>query len=199
MNQDTRQRILEKNFVVMHKHGFQGTRADKVVKELGITKGAFYHYFENKLTLGYAIVEEIIGPMYQQLWQAVAQESGDPLLALERLLRSIMAQQPMEKVSLGCPLNNLIQEMSPLDEGFRLRLQRILEDMKHSAQRGLERGIREGYVREEVQAEQVAVFLVASTEGAFGMAKVLKSPVFLEQAMEELIGYVRGLGTGKGN
>ena len=51
MQSDTRQRILEKNFEAMHEHGYQGMRADKVVKELGITKGAFYHYFEGKQEL----------------------------------------------------------------------------------------------------------------------------------------------------
>ena len=30
-------------------------------------------------------------------------------------------------LNLGCPLNNLAQEMSPLDEGFRTRTQQVFE------------------------------------------------------------------------
>ncbi|GAB4423122.1 MAG: TetR/AcrR family transcriptional regulator [Bacteroidia bacterium] len=193
MQADTRQRILEKNFEVMHEHGYQGMRADKVVKELGITKGALYHYFESKQALGYAIVDELIGPMYRQLWSQANQPDRPPLQAIETLLRRLMAQQPQEKIRLGCPLNNLMQEMSPLDEGFRVRLQRILTDMQTQIAQALRRAQAQGHLRTGVQPEDVAAFLVAAVEGAFGTAKVLQSPAFLESAMHALIDYVQRL------
>lgn len=55
---DTRTQILERIYQAVRLHGFQGMRADKVVIDLGITKGALYHYFASKLELGYAIVDE---------------------------------------------------------------------------------------------------------------------------------------------
>ena len=48
---DTRTAILEKNFEAIYKSGFQAVRTDKVVADLGITKGAFYHYFPDKFGL----------------------------------------------------------------------------------------------------------------------------------------------------
>jgi AcrR family transcriptional regulator len=68
--EDTRARILQENYKAVHRFGFQGTRTDKVVAELGITKGAFYHYFPTKNDLGYAIVDEIILPNYTSIWKA---------------------------------------------------------------------------------------------------------------------------------
>ena len=61
---NTREQILNKNYESMCVHGFQGLRTDKVIDTLGITKGAFYHYFSSKKELGYAIVDEIIAPHY---------------------------------------------------------------------------------------------------------------------------------------
>ena len=66
---DTRAQILERNFQAVRLHGFQGMRADKVITDLGITKGALYHYFPNKFELGYAIVDELIAPVYVNSWR----------------------------------------------------------------------------------------------------------------------------------
>ena len=48
----------------MHLNGFQGLRADKVITEIGITKGARYHYFPTKQSIGLCIIDEVIKPMY---------------------------------------------------------------------------------------------------------------------------------------
>ena len=40
---DTRTSILYKNYEAIHANGFHATRTDKVISELGITKGAFKH------------------------------------------------------------------------------------------------------------------------------------------------------------
>lgn len=192
---DTRQRILEKNFAVMHKHGYQGTRADKVVKELGVSKGAFYHYFDSKQALGYAIVDEIIGPLYLELWERPSRMQGHAIENLISLLRQLMENQPEEKIGLGCPLNNLIQEMSPLDEGFRTRLNRVVERMEASVAQTLRRGQHAGQVRDDIDVEAAAIFVVSSVEGAFGIAKTRRSPAALEAAMQQLIKYLTMLST----
>ena len=195
MSNDTRQRILEKNFEAMHQHGFQGMRADKVVRELGITKGAFYHYFESKQELGYALVDEIVAPMYLQHWAHLGSLPGNPVAHIVQVLELLAGMQNSEKIKLGCPLNNLMQEMSPLDEGFRRRLQRIITGMQTGVREALQRGQQEGFIRATVDPEAAAVFIVAALEGAFGIGKVLQSLTAFEQAMQQLIGYVRSLGS----
>ncbi|MDB5014222.1 MAG: hypothetical protein JWQ25_2424, partial [Daejeonella sp.] len=65
---DTRTQILNKNYEAMSKHGFQGLRTDKVIAELNITKGAFYHYFPSKNSVGYAVVDELMTPQYITNW-----------------------------------------------------------------------------------------------------------------------------------
>ena len=54
-------------------------------------------------------------------WVVPLRSAADPLetisLEFERGVEVLRTQRPI----LGCPLNNLAQEMNPLDEGFRAR------------------------------------------------------------------------------
>ncbi|MDX2283709.1 MAG: TetR/AcrR family transcriptional regulator [Bacteroidia bacterium] len=193
MSQETRQRILDKNFEAMHKHGFQGMRTDKVVQELGITKGAFYHYFQSKQELGYALVDEKLAPMYLHPWKEWPAKPGNPVEQIVELIRFLSDMQNEDLIKLGCPLNNLIQEMAPLDEGFRLRLGRIVEGMQAGIREALLRGQREGSVRTDTDAADAAVFIVSAMEGAFGIAKAQQSLAIFRQAVRQLTAYVRSL------
>ena len=62
----------------------------------------------------------------------------------------------------GCPLNNLAQEMSPLDEGFRARINGIYHDQRRAIKEALERGIEAGNVRKNVVPERAAAFRLVS-------------------------------------
>lgn len=190
---DTRKLILDKNFEAVRLHGFQGTRADKVIKDLGITKGALYHYFPSKKDLGYAIVDEIVAPMFLEKWQQVEACEGNPVDCIIALIEKMKTHGSCEAINLGCPLNNLMQEMSPLDDGFRIRLERIVLKIHHIIQNGLEKGQKNGYVKAEVEPAQTAIFIFSSLEGAYGIAKVMQSKEVFEQAANGLITYLRSL------
>jgi len=71
----------------------------------------------------------------------------------------------------GCPVNNLVQEMSGVDEGFRRRLAEILEEWTGTVADGFRRGQVNGSVHPDVDPREVATFVVASYQGACGVAK----------------------------
>ena len=70
----------------------------------------------------------------------------------------------------GCPLNNLAQEMSGLDEGFRQRIQRVLEVWQQGVAQALRRGQACGCVRADLDPEKAATFILAALEGTIGLA-----------------------------
>jgi len=65
----------------------------------------------------------------------------------------------------GCPLNNLAQEMSPLDEKFRQSLERIYVAWRETVAAAFARGIKAGKVRKDVSPRKVAAFIVAVQAG----------------------------------
>jgi hypothetical protein len=70
--------------------------------------------------LGYAVVEEVISPDVRGTWVRPLQNVKDPIDALIGIVQGISVRP--KDVCGGCQLNNLAQEMSPLDAGFRKRL-----------------------------------------------------------------------------
>jgi TetR/AcrR family transcriptional regulator, transcriptional repressor for nem operon len=187
---DTRQLILQKNFEAIRKQGFQGVRADKVVAELGITKGALYHYFPNKMELGYAIVDEIIAPDYLSIWKNFETTESDHVEIMIETIQSYTQWSDNESIKLGCPLNNLVQEMSPLDEIFRKKLQAIIKGIHFSIETGLKNGQLAGSFKTDFNPTQIAHFVQASVNGGWSIAKSQQNKVIFEMIINQLIQYV---------
>ena len=187
----TRERLVAAAFEEIHRRGYQGTGLDIILANAGVTKGALYHHFADKADLGYAVIDEVIRGLTLQRWAGpLASYEGDPISGIELVLDVVAAEfsDPAfaHMVELGCPLNNLAQEMSPLDERFRRRVVVVFETWIESFAQALERGRAEGTVRREVDARKVAAFVVSSIEGSFGLAKTAKSALLLRENFEVL-------------
>jgi len=183
---DTRERILTQMFLDIRKNGFQGLRADKVIAEMDVTKGALYHYFANKQAIGTAVIDEIIRPNYLQFYHELDHCPGNPLDKLQAHLQFLASRATDNEIALGCPLNNLVQEMSPLDEDFRLRMKSIIDNIHSSTAAALVRGQEAGLVRNDVRPEQIAQFIFAGIEGAYATAKVRRDSQAFKSNMEIL-------------
>jgi TetR/AcrR family transcriptional regulator, transcriptional repressor for nem operon len=192
-NTDTRERILHRMFTDIHKNGFQGLRADKVVAEMDITKGALYHYFPSKQAIGIAVVDEIIRPSYLTFYRELDQSTDDPITSIQAHIAMLSQRCDNENIALGCPLNNLIQEMSPIDEDFRRHLKYVVDAMQQSVAAALRRGQARGLVREDIEADAVAHFYLSSLEGAYGIAKVQKSVSVFQTSLQMLIYFFNSL------
>lgn len=163
-------------FFEVFTRGFQGVSVDDIVAKTSLTKGAFYHHFPTKLDLGYALVEDVITPMILDRWITPLEAYANPLEGVLRQMKKLIGEADPKELRWGCPLNNLVQEMAPVDAGFRARLERALELWIAEMDRHLRRARREGYLRPGVNTRQVAHFIVMSHEGFYGLLKGLNDP-----------------------
>jgi AcrR family transcriptional regulator len=191
----TREQLLEQNYIAMRLHGFQGLRTDKVLADLHVTKGAFYHYFPDKLSLGYAIIDEIIKPNYLNLWKKVEENVDQPIESIIKLIEFIQTNilKSEEDAKLGCPLNNLIQEMSPLDEGFKNRLQFIVAEQRRMIANTFRNAQKRNLIHSTSEPEELSVFFLSSVEGAFSIAKGLQSKRAFDYSMNQLKLWLKSL------
>ena len=140
------------------------------------------------------MLDEVIRGFLLERWLGVLErQTGDPLTALQRMLRERVAQLTPHEAELGCPLNNLGQEMSPLDREFRQRVSATFELWIDGFTRILKRGQKERTVRRDVDAREVATFLVAAIEGCFGLAKSAGNQTMLQANLETLSLFLDGL------
>lgn len=189
----TRHRILEAAFMEMYRNGFQGMRLDEVLASTGLTKGALYHHFPNKRALGYAVVDEIILQTMDAMWLAPLKNATDPFKELIEVIELLPERKPPEMIQYGCPLNNLAQEMSPLDEGFRQRLDYVFRLWHDVTEEALERAKNQGSIRQDIDSNETATFIMAAMEGCIGIAKNAQSAERLSLCLRGLVGYLRSL------
>ena len=93
----------------------------------------------------------------------------------------------------GCPLVNLAQEMSPLDEHFRKRLERIFQDWQEGIALALRRGQSQGTVRRDLVPEETAGFLIAMYEGYTLLAKNAQDAKVWNVGIRNIVGWLRSL------
>jgi TetR/AcrR family transcriptional repressor of nem operon len=120
------------------------------------------------------------------------QASGDPITEIKRIIdaKGLEFARDGAKLCQGCPINNLAQEMSPLDEGFQKRIARIYNDWRQSIATALENEVGHGTVRQDVSPHAVAALLVATFAGMAGSVKNAQSPDLFRQIREALFGYL---------
>jgi AcrR family transcriptional regulator len=175
----------------MFRNGFQAASLSTILTKAGLTKGALYHHFPDKAALGIAVVEEVVRrPLLDAYLDPLRSATGDPLAALQDVLRRRADDFEERGVDLGCPLNNMAQEMSPLDERFREAVESVLDDWVAGFTEALHRARAAGSLRPDVDPRRVAAFLVASVEGSFGMAKNARSTALLRANLDVLADYL---------
>jgi TetR/AcrR family transcriptional regulator, transcriptional repressor for nem operon len=187
----TRETLLRAAFSEIYRSGFRGSDVETILGAAGVTKGALYHHFDSKEALGYAVVDEIVAGIMRDKWQSPLRAARDPLDALIGIVRSTSAN--VEHVCGGCPLNNLSQEMSPLDEGFRKRTAKVFGDWHHALAAALRDGRARGKVRKDVNPDETATFLIATYEGYLSLAKNAQDAKPLRSGQRTLVRYLESL------
>jgi TetR/AcrR family transcriptional repressor of nem operon len=192
--EETRRKILFAAFQEFHKNGFQGGSLNHIIDTADTTKGALFHHFAGKDQLGYAVLEEIIEPHLRELWFDPLSQSDDPIADIKRTVQSCTAKCRQSGVlERGCPLNNLAQEMSPLDETFRKGIEKIYATWRECLETAFARGIKAGTVRKGVSPRNVAAFIVAVQTGIIGTAKNAQSEELMKRAGEAFFDYLDSL------
>ena len=171
----TREKILQRCFEAMEVVGFEALRADKEVLRLKVSKGALYHYFPTKLDIGYAMIEEIIKPMYMQKWSALEENPQAIASTLFKLIEEVKNTATEAKIKRGDVLYNLMLEMSGVDQTFREKLDEVLEMQVKIIQKALLAGKNNGEIRSGVDSRSMSYLLIGQLHGCYAIAKTRAS------------------------
>lgn len=167
----TRNEILNVAFWEIYKNGFHAVSVNDILAKTTLSKGAFFHYFPTKNDLGYAIADEILKDMVMDRWIKPLNAYKNPIQGIISQLRKTIENTTPESLALGCPLNNLIQEMSSVDPIFRIKLLSTLELWISEIEKQLKKAQENGYLKKSANPRQVAEFVVMTHEGGFGLSK----------------------------
>ena len=114
-----RERILDSAAKAIRKHGPDRIGVAAVMKEAGLTHGAFYAHFPSKQ----ALVAEAVGKMFEAPYSRFAAETGgrSPAEALRAYVDFYLSPSHRDLLDRGCPLPSLSGEMARLPDSARRR------------------------------------------------------------------------------
>lgn len=187
---------MQAAFQEMYRSGFRSADLDAILAAAGVTKGALYYHFDNKEALGYAVVDEVIASNLHRKWVQPLQNTKNPIDVLIRIVQSESLKR--EDVQRGCPLLNLSQEMSGLDEGFRRRTARLFRDWHDAIAGALREGQKRGIVRTDINANETATFLIAAYEGYVVLGKNSQDPRTMKSGQRRVSGHLESLRRARG-
>lgn len=169
---ETRLSILQKSFELIYAHGYQATSIDTIIAKTNVTKGAFFYHFKNKDEMGLAVINEIMYPqMHDDLVKPLL-KSNDPVKDIYAMMQYLLLENPFLNMKDGCPAGNLTQEMSPLNDDFKQALSKVSEDYKNAMKIALENGQKKGIIKDHIQSDQVALFVLSGYWGIRTYGKI---------------------------
>jgi TetR/AcrR family transcriptional regulator, transcriptional repressor for nem operon len=137
------------------------------------------------------VVDEVIAAITHDKWLRPLEHADNPIDVLARIVQSTSTKP--ESLRGGCPINNLAQEMSSLNEGFRQRLAKLFSGWSDGIAAALRGGQKRGLVRRDVDPKERAIFLVAVYEGYLSLAKNSQDARVLQAGKRILIRHLESL------
>lgn len=194
MKNNVRDQLIHTMFVSLYQEGYHACNLNDLLIRAGSSKGGLYHYFGSKKELAMEATQSIISAFIEEFWTRGLQRHSDPILALEELLKelphaTLISNVPFE-IRYGCPLNNLIHELSGTDEDFSTQLASIMDTWHDALTDALQRGVDANIIRADVNVPQLAYFIIASIEGSLSIAKAVRDEETYHSNIAILITYL---------
>jgi AcrR family transcriptional regulator len=84
----TRALLIETAGQLFASRGYDGTSVDAIIRQAGVSKGAFYHHFSSKEQVLDAVTDFIVEDALQQIGEAVADRAVSATVRLNRFLNA---------------------------------------------------------------------------------------------------------------
>jgi TetR/AcrR family transcriptional regulator, transcriptional repressor for nem operon len=187
---DARTRLLDAGRDVIRAKGYAATTLDDLCLEAGVTKGAFFHHFQNKEALGVAVAQE---------WNAAARalfaagryhELGDPL---ERVLGYVAFRKHLivgELAQFTCLAGTVLQEVYDSSPPLREVCARSILDDAAALQADIAEAMALHGAVGEWTAQSLARHMQAVIQGSFILAKATGDRETAREGLDHLARYV---------
>lgn len=189
----TKMHILNKSFELIYINGYQATSIDKIIDTTQVTKGAFYYHFKDKEKMGLSMIDEVLLPRLNRILIQPIQNNEKPLEAIFETIKNNLLRDADFDRRYGCPMNNLVQEMSPINERFKTKLKGVIKKWKTALTQELDRAKELGHIDKNVNTDSVADFIIVSYEGLRATGKLEDDLALYKSYLKQLKNYLESL------
>lgn len=187
--QDIRTRLIEATFQEVFSQGYNKASLSDILKKANTKKGSMYHYFPSKKDMVLSMIEEKIEHRLKMKWEALENKDKDILDTFIAILKDT----PNWDLTYGCPLGNLLQEFLNEDKEFAQLLNSILDKWQSQFICILQKAKNNKELKEEINIEELAIFLMSSIQGALLLTKKYPTDKLFVASINQLISYINSL------
>jgi AcrR family transcriptional regulator len=166
----TRDRIVQSSAELFRRQGFTGTGVKQIVAQASAPFGSLYHFFPGgKEELGEATIRWS-GALYGELIGLFFTPGADPAAATHAFFDAAAETLVETDYADACPIATIALEVSSTNEALRRACADVFEEwIAATAAVLMDAGIT------RARARALAISMLASLEGAFVLARALRS------------------------
>ena len=182
-----REKLLDQGVKMLMDQGYHGTGIKEILEAVQVPKGSFYNYFGSKEAFAAEAITHYIEPFIDRLTAHLQDPQIDGLTALKNYYTELISEIEQADYKGGCLLGNLMGEMGDTSEICRHALMTAVERYNALQQTALERAQKQGSVRKDRSAKNMADLLANSWQGALLRMKIEKSAQPLRECYQTLL------------
>ena len=163
-NQNIREQLLNQGVSIFINQGYHGTGIKEILDQVKVPKGSFYNYFESKEHFGAEVIRQYAKQFTANMDTWLSNPDLDALDSLKQFFDQEIVRHETGKE--GCLIGNLGAELGDSSELCRQAMSESLQLIQLRFIRVLQKAQRQGTVRIDLDAAQLASILLNSYEGA---------------------------------
>jgi TetR/AcrR family transcriptional regulator, transcriptional repressor for nem operon len=179
----TRSKIIHEAASLFHHKGYTATGLDELLKNAGVTKGAFYHHFKSKKDVALAVINEVVAEKVRKRMIEPVANSTKPIVAIRKVVSTLRTETPPPDLLTGCPINNLASELALQDKELQRALSKLMIEWEIAWTEALKREPKRHQVK---NPHEFCLYLIALIEGAQSLAKTQQSRKPLDATLKRL-------------
>ena len=187
----TRDDLVQAGIGIFTEQGFASTGIDAVLREVGVPKGSFYHYFASKEEFGLAVIDGYARHYDDKLARRFGDTRIPPLDRFSGFLAEARRGMRKHDFRRGCLVGNLGQEFGSAHELFAKRLVTVLKGWQRVVGACLREAQAAGELAATAEVNKLAEVFWIGWEGAVMRARLERSSRPLDIFMESYLAQLR--------
>ncbi|HEY5823838.1 MAG TPA: TetR/AcrR family transcriptional regulator [Cyclobacteriaceae bacterium] len=183
---ETRAHIIEKTASVFNKKGFAGTSLTNMEEATGLTKGSIYNNFANKDEVALAAFDFNLSKVNKLINEEMSKHQSvrKQLLVYATIYGDTMLKDffPIG----GCPILNTAIDSDDTHPELRKKAKAAVLNWKNKIVDLIEHGITHREFKSATKAEEVALMIIASIEGAIMISKVTGNSGYMKSVLQSV-------------
>lgn len=156
--------VLNKAVDLFWYKGFNGTSAQDLVDELGISRSSLYDTFGDKHAIFIKSLQRYCKKLAGSM-VAFIDQSENVEATIKHIFKVASAEAVEDQLAKGCFMVNTIIELAPHDKDVAAIVKQYIQDIENALCRAIEKGQDQGVFSKRQTAQSLARFLFNNLSG----------------------------------